>query len=245
LGSLVDRRGGFYTHCGRRAVLNVRAVHIISRRRSLAVRFTRHKHDVPNITAAWLLPVVTLTVAASTGGVVAIELTPEYARLTVQLWFVHVLRRPLVADSLSQLRFAGRRTLSCADDPSALPPASHYPQGTHTRPALAHRQQRPTASTRICRGLRVSSYRALRTVCVRATSARACATGRGIVLAGTEGAALTDAVSALSFVLAFLLFGLGAWWLALALITIGRTAMYGGFPFNMFAVLQKRQIKEY
>jgi tellurite resistance protein TehA-like permease len=71
------------------------------------------------------------------------------------------------------------------------------------------------------------------------------ATGRGIFLAGTEGAALTDAVSALSFVLAFLLFGLGAWWLALALITIGRTAMYGGFPFNMFAVLQKRQIKEY
>jgi hypothetical protein len=59
-------------------------------------------------------------------------------------------------------------------------------------------------------------------------------TGHGVFLAGREGAALTDAVSALSYVMAFLLFGLGAWWLALALITVSRAAVRGGFPFNMF-----------
>jgi tellurite resistance protein TehA-like permease len=60
------------------------------------------------------------------------------------------------------------------------------------------------------------------------------ATGRGVLpIAGEAGEMVAAAVSAGSVVAALMLWGLGAWWLALALLTIGRAALRGGFPFNM------------
>ncbi|KAG6837697.1 hypothetical protein H0H93_003499 [Arthromyces matolae] len=48
-------------------------------------RFTIHSHSLETMTAAWLLPIVTLTVAASSGGVISLQLSsisPIHAIIT-------------------------------------------------------------------------------------------------------------------------------------------------------------------
>jgi tellurite resistance protein TehA-like permease len=55
-------------------------------------------------------------------------------------------------------------------------------------------------------------------------------TGRGVLPGGEM---VVAAVTALSTLAAFMLWGLGVWWLALALLTIGRQVLQGGFAFNM------------
>jgi tellurite resistance protein TehA-like permease len=58
-------------------------------------------------------------------------------------------------------------------------------------------------------------------------------TGRGLIASGPEGQMITGAISALSYLGAMALFGLGAWWMILALLTIGHSTRQKGFAFNM------------
>jgi tellurite resistance protein TehA-like permease len=54
----------------------------------------------------WLLPIVSLIVAAATGAVVAEHLDPARARLTAQFWSVFPLTHILAVILTSSLRIA-------------------------------------------------------------------------------------------------------------------------------------------
>jgi len=61
---------------------------------SICYRSTRHSHSIGAMTTVWLLPVVTLIVASSTGGVIAESLqafSPSHALLTLAVSFVIVV----------------------------------------------------------------------------------------------------------------------------------------------------------
>ncbi|KAM0745696.1 hypothetical protein T439DRAFT_337730 [Meredithblackwellia eburnea MCA 4105] len=172
--------------------------------------FSRQKHDPTQMTAVWLLPVVSPNVSAAAGAIVAPLLSEAHARLTITISYL--LLGLSLPPALLLLSLYLSRLSSHHAPPPALAISVFLPIGPCGQAAFAFLQ--------LATGVR-TLYET---------------TGRGLVGGVTDTMQqemMTAALMVASVVVSLFLVGFGAFWLVLAYIGTGEMWRAGKLSFNL------------
>jgi len=174
------------------------------------VMFTRHDQTFSSINAAWLMPILGPLVAAASGGIVATVLPEEHARLTIilsyVLWFPTLISMMIMA--LLYARLAIHKVPAPEAVVSVFLPVGPCGQGAFVLLQLAEVTRQLTKSTGVW-------------------------LGGGSIYSAEEAVMMATAVHGVTICASFVLWGLGFFWFAIAIMTLVDMARKKTIPFNM------------
>ncbi|KAF8320763.1 hypothetical protein DL93DRAFT_2224480 [Clavulina sp. PMI_390] len=173
---------------------------------------TRHKTSFDEISGVWFLPIVTNVVASASGGVVATVLPPDHARVTLVVSYIMWGIGVSCAFFLMPLYYA--RLAIYKLPPKAMIVSVFLPVGPCGQGAFGLLQLASVVRT-------------------LSRSPGAGGLDAGGLYSTEEVQMMASAVYAVSIIVAFVLWGVGFFWLCNAVMTIFDTMRRQKIPFNM------------